>query len=373
MDNQESQRKEEELKNAAEQETNTHEDNQHTTEPATASPYAGGAPLGGSTPPPARKSGNTAWIALSAVLAILLVIVAIKPVFGGGSNAAVATVNKVDITKEDLYEEMLKSGGKTTLDNLITQQLITQEAKASNVTVTDADIDEEINTLKASFGTDEQFNAALAQYGVTLESLRKDAETQVKIRKLLEPSITITDDQVKETYEQNKASYGTGEEIKASHILVATQEEADAILKELKAGGDFATLAKEKSTDPGTKDNGGDLGFFGKGVMDPAFEEAAFALEVDQISDVVKSSFGYHIIKKTGFKAATSPTFEEKKEEIRKQLLNQQIQEKSAAWIQELRDKATITNTLDVKTDEAETDASANPDAAVSPEASAAQ
>ncbi|KQO18506.1 foldase protein PrsA [Paenibacillus sp. Leaf72] len=373
MDNQESQRKEEELKNAAEQETNTHEDNQHTTESTIASPNAaGGAPLGGSTPPPPRKSGNGAWIALSAVLAILLVIVAIKPVFGGGNNAAVATVNKVDITKEDLYEEMLKSGGKTTLDNLITQQLITQEAKASNVTVTEADIDEEINTLKASFGTDEQFNAALAQYGVTLESLRKDAETQVKIRKLLEPSITITDDQIKEAYEQNKASYGTGEEIKASHILVATQEEADAILKQLKDGADFATLAKEKSTDTGTKDNGGDLGFFGKGVMDPAFEEAAFALEVDQISDVVKSSFGFHIIKKTGFKAATSPTFEEKKEEIRKQLLNQQIQEKSATWIQEIRDKATITNTLEEKTEE-ETDASANPDAAVSPEASAAQ
>jgi hypothetical protein len=88
----------------------------------------------------------------------------------------------------------------------------------------------------------------------------------------------------------------SGEQVHARHILVATQAEAASIKKQLDAGADFATLAKKDSTDPGSKDQGGDLGWFGKGVMDPAFEQAAFSLKVGQISDPVKSSFGYHII-----------------------------------------------------------------------------
>ncbi|WP_053372963.1 peptidylprolyl isomerase [Paenibacillus sp. FJAT-27812] len=292
-----------------------------------------------------KGGGGKAWMIVSAVLAILLIVVLIKPPFGS-SNETVATVNGVNIGKDRLYDELLKAGGPATLENLITQELIMQEAKAASITVTDADVDSEIALIKKSFGTDEQFNSTLAQYNMTLDSLKKDTKINLTIRKILEPKTDVTEDEIKQYYDANKDQLGTPEQIQASHILVATKEEADAILAQLKQGGDFAAIAKEKSIDPGSKDNGGDLGFFGKGAMVPEFEEAAFALKVNEISGVVQSEHGFHIIKKTAEKAAVVPTFEEKKEEIKKQLVATEANELSEAWMNDIRAKAKITNSL---------------------------
>ncbi|WP_141502164.1 peptidylprolyl isomerase [Paenibacillus luteus] len=299
---------------------------------------------------PKGGGGGKAWIVISALLAVVLIIVLIKPPFGGADNESVATVNGTNISKERLYDELITAGGPATLENLITQELIQQEAKASNITVTDADIDSEIELIKKSFGSDEEFNSTLAQYNMTVESLKKDTKINLTIRKILEPKTDVTDEEVQQYYDANKASMGTPEEIQASHILVATKEEADAILAELKQGGDFAAIAKEKSIDPGSKDNGGDLGFFGKGDMVAEFEEAAFALKINEISAVVQSQHGFHIIKKTAEKAAVVPTFEEKKEEIKKQLVATEANQLSEAWMSEIRAKAKITNTLTPET-----------------------
>lgn len=381
MENKDSQhkREEEELDTAAEQETKyvyedenkddqavdaIHEDDneeaeadederKHASTSDTPAQAAGG------------RSGGKAWIAVSAILAIVLVIVLIKPPFGEGSKP-VATVNGVKITKDRLYDSLVEQGGASTLDNMITQELIDQAADDANVTVTEADVDKEIENLKKSFGSEDEFNQALAQYGMTIESLRQDAEVQVKIRKILEPQAKVTEDDIKKFYDENKESLSTPEQIRASHILVATKEEAEAILKQLKEGADFAALAKEKSTDPGSKDNGGDLNFFSKGSMEPAFEEAAFALKKDELSDIVQTSYGYHIIKKTDEKPAVTPTLEEKKEDIKYQLVTQKVSELSSAWMEDLRTKAKITNSLDP----AAAEESASPEAEASPEAS---
>ncbi|MGG1634002.1 peptidylprolyl isomerase [Paenibacillus sp. NRS-1760] len=294
----------------------------------------------------APKGGSgKAWLIVSAVLAILLIVVLIKPPFGS-SNETVATVNGVNIGKDRLYDELVKAGGPATLENIITQELIVQEAEANNVKVTDADVDAEIALIKKSFGTDEQFNAALAQYNMTLENLKSDTKINLTIRKVLEPKTDVTAEEIQQFYDTNKAALGTPEQIQASHILVATKEEADAILAELKQGGDFAAIAKAKSIDPGSKDNGGDLGLFGKGKMVPEFEAAAFALKINEISGVVQTENGFHIIKKTAEKAAVVPTFEEKKEEIKNQLVATEANELSEAWMTEIRAKAKITNTL---------------------------
>jgi foldase protein PrsA len=305
------------------------------------------------------RSGGKAWIAVSAILAIVLIIVLIKPPFGGGTEA-VATVNGVKISKDKLYDSLVKQGGTSTLDNMITQELIDQAAEDANVTVTEADIDKEIENLKKSFGSEDEFQQTLAQYGMTEDSLREDAGTQVTIRKILEPQVKVTDDEIKTYFDQNKDSMATPAQIRASHILVATKEEAEAILKDLKGGADFATLAKEKSTDTGTKDNGGDLDFFPKGTMEAAFEDAAFALKVGELSGVVQTSYGYHIIKKTDEKAAVTPTLEDKKEDIKYQLVTQKVSELSSTWLADLKAKAKITNKLDPA---AAADASASPEA----------
>lgn len=156
----------------------------------------------------------------------------------------------------------------------------------------------------------------------------------------------MTDEEISTYYEENKDTFATPEQVRASHILVETKEEADAIKKELDEGADFATLAKEKSTDSSAA-NGGDLGFFGKGDMVEEFEKAAFSMEINEISEPIKSDYGYHIIKKTDYKEATDPTLEDKKEEIRKLLVDQQVSELSSTWLSDLRSNAKITNKLE--------------------------
>lgn len=299
-----------------------------------------------SVPQAAVKGKNSAvWMAVSGVLAVALIIVLIYPPFGGGKET-VATVNGTKITKDDLYNELVSLGGTSTLDNMITMELIDQAAADANVTVTEEDVNAEIESLKTQFGGEEMLNTALAQSGMTLDDLKENTEVQVKIRKILEPQTTVTDEDISTYYEENKDSFATPEQVRASHILVATKEEADEIKKELDEGADFATLAQEKSTDSSAS-NGGDLGFFGEGDMVEEFEKAAFSLDINEISEPIKSDYGYHIIMKTDYKEATNPTLEDKKEEIRQILVDQQVSELSSTWLSDLRTNAKITNKLE--------------------------
>ncbi len=312
-------------------------------------------------------NGSKGWMIASLVLAAALIVALIVPPFAKGSgNEAVANVNGVSITKDRLYDAMVEAGGTQMLDGIIRDELIDQEMNKKSLTVTDEEVTAEVAALKASYPSEDQFNMALMQAGMTEEDLSKQMREQVKLKKLLGDKVKVTDDEVKEIFEQNKESFATPEQVRASHILVETKEEADKIYKELQEGADFAAIAKEKNQDA-TKDTGGDLDFFGRGEMDPAFEEAAFKLKKGEISQPVKSSFGYHIIKLTDRKEATNPTFEEKKEEIRGQMVNQKVYQESPAYIQELKDKAKITNTLDKSSADAEGKDTAGEDTAATP------
>lgn len=295
-----------------------------------------------------KPKNGRGWMYVAIGLAVVLAVVLAIPKFGGGSGETMAMVNGVKISKDQLYDAMLEQGGESTLNNLISDELLNQEAEKAGVTVTDADIEKEIANIKKNFPSDEEFNAALAQNGLTLESFKEQVPPQVKLRKILEPKAGVTDEQVKQYYEDNKASYDTQEQVQASHILVATKQEAEAILKQLNEGADFATLAKEKSTDTTSAVNGGDLGFFQKGVMVAAFEQAAFALKnPGDLSPIVETEHGFHIIKLTEHKAAKQSTFEENQAAIKDQLVNQKVSEMANSWIEEVRAKATITNKLE--------------------------
>lgn len=296
------------------------------------------------------------WI-IAAISAVALIVVLLIP---SGDKEALATVNGEKITRGDLNEYMFSKIGKPVLSNMITETLIDQEAKKAGVSVTDADVDAELDKLIKSYPSPEQFQFSLAQSGMSMDDFKDQIRTDLKIRKILEPTITITDEEIKKTYEENKERYATPEQVQASHILVDKKEDADAILQELKGGADFATMAKEKSKD-GSKDSGGELGYFGRGDMVPEFEEAAFKLNVGEISEVVQSQFGYHIIKVTDKKAATTPTFEEKKDEIREELFNVQMGQKVPAWIQQIQADATIVNNLEEKPEASETTATPAP------------
>ena len=155
--------------------------------------------------------------------------------------------------------------------------------------------------------------------------------------------ITLSADDVRTYYEQNKARYTTPEERRASHILItvddgagadartAARETADALLKQLRAGGDFAALAKANSGDTGSAAQGGDLGYFNRGAMVKSFADAAFALKKEgELSDVVETEFGYHLIKLTGIKPGVGRSFEEVRPEIETELRQQQAGAKFA-------------------------------------------
>ncbi len=166
------------------------------------------------------------------------------------------------------------------------------------------------------------------------------ARTKLLMEALLqnEAKTAVTDEAMKKVYADAIKDVGDEQEVSARHILVESEDDAKTISADLKKGGDFAAIAKEKSKDPGSKDTGGDLGFFTKDQMVPEFAEAAFKLDKGQISDPVKSQFGWHIIRVDDKRAKQPPAFEQVKEQI-----ENFVQRKAQAdLIQKLRADAKI-------------------------------
>ncbi|OPH59450.1 hypothetical protein BC351_21350 [Paenibacillus ferrarius] len=288
------------------------------------------------------------WVSTLLVL-IMIAYVLVYPPLKKTDEAAVAKVNGVAISKTQLYDAMVGSGGQQTLDTLISEELINQESQKSGVQVTDDDIQAEISKIQGSYGSDTEFQQALTSYGMTLDDLKKNMKSQVLLKKILAPQVTITDDEIKKYYDDNLESLKNPEQVQASHISVATKEEADAILADLKNGGDFAAIAKEKSLDTATKDKGGTLGYIDKGSMDPTFETAVFALGTGATSEAVKTSTGYDIIKVTDHKAASTPTLEEKTKDIKQTLTDEKLSTLASTWLDEQKTKSTVENYLKTK------------------------
>jgi foldase protein PrsA len=258
----------------------------------------------------------------------------------------VAKVNDIEITKEDLYNQLVSQYGAEALDALVAEKIMEAEVAKNNIEVADEEIDKEIEEMKEYYGGEEELNNALTYYNLTMEDMKKNMITNIQLEKLLEPYIEISEDEMKAYFEQNKQSLDQKEEVKASHILVETKEEADDIKAKLDKGEDFAELAKEFSTDS-TSTKGGDLGYFGKGEMVQEFEEVAFSLNVDEISEPVQSQFGFHIIKVEDKKEAKEAVYDEVKDDIKESLFNQQLNTAYSKWYQEKTSEYEITKFLE--------------------------
>ena len=159
-----------------------------------------------------------------------------------------------------------------------------------------------------------------------MQDLKKRLIVEAFLKKKVETESQVSDADLKKFYEENIDKFKAGEQIKASHILVKSEKEAKDLLAQIKSGANFEELAKKHSVDSSAA-KGGDLGWFGKGSMVPAFEKAALALKEGQVSDVVKSDFGYHIIKLTGKRLAGTSPFEEVKEQIKAAIMPTKQQE----------------------------------------------
>ncbi|CAH2215126.1 foldase protein PrsA [Tepidibacter aestuarii] len=201
------------------------------------------------------------------------------------------------------------------LNNMINDEVVYQAAQKENVTVDDKDVDAQLKQFNEQLKSNEEFKTFLKENNIDDQFLKNQLKKDMVISKYKEnyiASLEINDEKLKEYYETNKAEYKK-EEVKASHMLFMTvdnnqkplpdeeqkaaKKKAEDILVRAKNGEDFASLAKEYSEDTVSANNGGDLGYFGRGVMVPEFEKVAFELETGEISDLVESPFGYHIIK----------------------------------------------------------------------------
>lgn len=290
------------------------------------------------------KVSNKAFAAI--VGAIVIVGLAVILIFSFTNREIVATVGDSKITKEELYDKLVEQGGSNILSQMIDAEIINQEAKKEKIQVTDEEIDAEMENYMAQYGGEEMFESVLQQSGLTKDDLKGDIIQYIQIEKLVDSRISITDEEIKEYFEENKDKLGQEEQVKASHILVEDEKTAKDLKKQLDDGADFAELAKEHSTDPGSAENGGELGFFGKGKMVKEFEDVAFAAKVDEISEPVKSEKGYHIIKVEEKKEAKEATLEEKKEEIKDTLYRNKVQTEYATWMNEKKQEYKINNKL---------------------------
>jgi peptidyl-prolyl cis-trans isomerase C len=280
---------------------------------------------------------------------------------------------------------------KRVLDQMIDDRLLVEEAKKKNIRVSQLEVDDGVKKVRSRFATEEEFNKELEKEGMSSDDFRKHIQEQLATIKLIDQEVKAktpppSDDEIKSLYDtldailRDKPIPGShtpseleelkalakavarrfDERVRARHILIrvapdASKAEKDAALQKmkdiqarLKKGEDFAELAKKYSEDPGSKDHGGDLGYFSRGDMVPAFDKAAFALDVGQTSDIVTTDFGYHIIQVQEKKAASKMSLDEIKDDLRDYLFQQRGAKRFESYVKDLRAKADIKiNSLD--------------------------
>ncbi|WP_025640730.1 peptidylprolyl isomerase [Schnuerera ultunensis] len=273
---------------------------------------------------------------LIAVVIIVGALVTVKLGFNEDKKEenVVALVGGERITKDELYDFLVKANGQGALDSLIVNKIILLESEKQNIQISEDEIKEQIDKMVETIGGQEAYESALQYYGFSEDELRKDIEMNLYLTKLLEPEIPITDEEMKDYFKENKDSFNQMEEVKASHILVETEETALEVKEKLSKGESFEELAKEYSTDTSNSQQGGDLGFFGRGRMVTEFEETAFSLGIGEVSDPVKTDFGYHIIKVEDKKEAKEANYEESKDKIKEILFQEKFQGAYDTWIQ---------------------------------------
>ena len=267
-------------------------------------------------------------------------------------------VRNIELSRGPIPTERRDEVLRAALNQLVEYTLLQQEAKTRKVTVSDAEVNERIKQMQGQFPTEEAFKKALSARDMSIDRLRDDARVDMVITRMVEDEVATaqppTDAECKDYYDKNPDKFKLGEAVRASHILILADEKADeatkkkaraqieAVNKRVKAGEDFAQLAKEHSQD-GSAAQGGDLDFFGRGRMVPPFEQAAFALKPGEVSDIVTTQFGYHIIKVTERRTESTIPFDDQLQERLRQILTEQKkQEKAASFVASLKQKSKI-------------------------------
>jgi peptidyl-prolyl cis-trans isomerase C len=259
---------------------------------------------------------------------------------------------------QQVPRERLPEFERDMLEELIGRELILEEGRATKVPGLDEKVQTQVKEAKSQAGGDENFEAALKDSKITeaeyTDRVRNNIIVRETIQRTVEAKTSIKPEEVKTFYDQNREKFVQPEQVRASHILVRVTSDAsddlkaerrakiDLIRTRLQSGEKFAAVAKEASEDPGSAANGGDLGYFSRGAMVPQFDVVAFTLKTNELSDVITTPFGYHVLIVTDRKPKQEVPFDDVKDRIEKHLKDRKGSEVAQEHVKQLRDKANV-------------------------------
>ena len=259
--------------------------------------------------------------------------------------------------RQPIDESMMGSMRDKVIDSLINRELLYQQSKAKGITTDAEEIDNSIDQIKQKLEAGQSFESLLAEMGITIETMRTQVGQANAIQKLIEvvvyPKAMVSEKESRIFFENNPQYFQKPEEVKASHILIqvapnagdeeklASRKKIEEVQIKIEAGDDFAELARQYSEGPSNV-NGGDLGYFDRKKMVKPFSDAAFALKPGEVSDIVETRFGFHLIKVYDKKAKSAYVFEDIKDRLREILRQQKIQDETVHYLEELRKTADV-------------------------------
>lgn len=275
----------------------------------------------------------------------------------------VARVNGAEISKAQLLRRadairaQIQQVGpdfyQRVLDDLVGAELLYQSGLEKGLVPTEAELDAELGAQAERFGGQEAFDSALASEGLSLDEVRVELKKELAIQSLIErdfvPKVAVSEEAKRAFYEENASQMQRPMQFRVAHILIGTEDDATAEQKEearkkaaslrsmAEAGQDFGELAQRNSDDPGSKDNGGELPWMSQGQTVPPFEAAALALAPGEMSDVVETQYGYHVIKMLERREAGPMSYEEVSERIEEFLKRRGLQEQLQDAVDTLR------------------------------------
>lgn len=287
----------------------------------------------------------------------------------------IATVGKVEVNRDiflkvldnlikqmkshgqPITEEWLKNTQKQVADRMVTAEALYQEAVANKIKVDDKDVQEQMDKIAKSFPSPEEYKKGLKEQGVTEKDLKRDIGKNLIIRRLLDEKVTalvkVSEAEAKKYYDEHTKDFDRPEMVKARHIILLVDKGADEAKKaevkkkmegiqaELQGGAKFEDLAKKYSQD-GSAENGGDLGFFPKAAMVKEFEDVVWNMKPGEVSGIVTTPFGLHLIKFEERKPAGSISFAEMKSDLIRGLESQMKNDAVKKYIEDLKAKAKI-------------------------------
>ena len=285
-----------------------------------------------------------------------------------------AVVNGATITREDFDREALRIQGvllgrgkpltcsqiasvsKEVVESLIRREILNQESRKAGIKIDQKEIDREIDALKKQFLSDAEYKSELSRRGLSEDMLRAHVERTLSVQKYVEQQflekVDVADADLTAYYEANLYLFKQPLQVRVSHILIQTdpkweasrkqeaRRKAEQILKDLKKGKDFASLAREYSDGP-TRTNGGDLGYIKMGQLERQFE-GIFNLKPGDLSDIIETDYGFHLFKVIDKKPETILAYDNVKEKIRQSLRGEKAKQEADLYAKTLRDKATV-------------------------------